>query len=187
MVNGKFVNIDGERFYEIVDYDEMQPFFISLASDTDLWMYLSSTGGLTAGRQSPEKALFPYYTDDKITDSAAFTGPRTVITSPDLPSGEELPWEPFSDRYKGIYDIERRIAKSVTGNKIIFTEENKTLGLRFSYMWAPAGRHGWVRRASLENLTDKAIDINLTDQLLNVLPSGVERKTQNEFSTLVEG
>lgn len=73
------------------------------------------------------------------------------------------------------------------GNQIVFCEENHTMGLRFSYLWAPAGKHGWVRRATLENLGDKDLDICLTDMLRNVLPAGVERKTQNEFSTLVDG
>ena len=177
MVQGQFITIDGERFYEISNYNEMKPFFISLASDTDLWMYLSSTGGLTAGRRSPEEALFPYYTDDKITESYESTGPRTVIND----------WKPFSDRLQPVYDISRKIAKSTVGNTIVFCEENHTLGLRFSYLWAPAGKYGWVRRATLENLTGKPMDIDLTDSLLNVLPAGVERKTQNEFSTLVDG
>ena len=78
-VRGQFIWINGEHFYEIANYDQMKPFFISLASDTDLWMYLSSTGGLTCGRRSPGEALFPYYTDDKITESYEFTGPRTVL------------------------------------------------------------------------------------------------------------
>ena len=176
-VQGQFITINGERFYEIANYDAMQPFFISLASDTDLWMYLSSTGGLTCGRRSPAEALFPYYTDDKITESFEFTGPRTVIND----------WRPFSEKQQPVYELTRKIAKSLVGNQIVFCEENHTLGLRFSYVWAPAGKHGWVRRATLENLTDKPIDIELTDSLQNVLPAGVERKTQNEFSTLVDG
>ena len=44
--SGKYIDINGEKFYEIRNFDAMQPFFISIASDTDLWMYLSSTGGL---------------------------------------------------------------------------------------------------------------------------------------------
>lgn len=176
-VKGQFITINGERFYEIANYDAMQPFFISLASDTDLWMYLSSTGGLTCGRRSPGEALFPYYTDDKITESYEFTGPRTVINE----------WRPFSDKQQPVYAISRKIAKSLVGNQIVFCEENKTLDLRFSYLWAPAGKHGWVRRATLENLNDEPMTIDLTDSLLNVLPAGVERKTQNEFSTLVDG
>ncbi len=183
---GEFVGIDGERFYEIRNYDKMQPFFISLASDTDLWMYLSSTGGLTAGRQSPEYSLFPYYTDDKITDSAETTGPKTILRVKKSDEQTCL-WEPFSNRQAGVYDIERRIAKSVMGNKLVFTEENKTLGCRFSYMWCNAAKHGWIRRASLENLSDSQLEIEVLDGLQNVLPYGLERKTQNEFSTLVDG
>lgn len=176
-VKGQFISINGERFYEIANYDAMQPFFISLASDTDLWMYLSSTGGLTCGRRSPGEALFPYYTDDKITEGYEFTGPRTIIND----------WIPFSDKQQPVYDISRKIAKSLVGNQIVFCEENHTLGLRFSYLWAPAGKHGWVRRATLENLTNQPVDIDLTDSLRNILPAGVDRKTQNEFSTLVDG
>ena len=187
MTTGQFITINGERFYEIANYDEMQPFFISLASDTDLWMYLSSTGGLTCGRRSPGEALFPYYTDDKITESFEFTGPRTVIRVQSLKSKVESLWRPFSEKQQDVFELSRKIAKSTVGNTIVFCEENHTLGLRFSYLWAPAGKHGWVRRATLENLTGKAIDIDLTDSLLNVLPAGVERKTQNEFSTLVDG
>ncbi len=188
-VQGQFITINGERFYEIANYDAMQPFFISLASDTDLWMYLSSTGGLTCGRRSPAEALFPYYTDDKITESFEFTGPRTIIKvkGERLMVKGELLWRPFSNLQQDVFDLTRKIAKSLVGNQIVFCEENHTLGLRFSYVWAPAGKHGWVRRATLENLTDKPLDIDLKDSLMNVLPAGVERKTQNEFSTLVDG
>jgi len=186
MTTGQFITINGERFYEIANYNEMQPFFISLASDTDLWMYLSSTGGLTAGRRSPGEALFPYYTDDKITESYEFTGPRTVIKVKGESSKVKV-WRPFSEKQQDVFDISRKIAKSTVGNTVVFCEENHTLDLRFSYLWAPAGKHGWVRRATLENLADKPIQIDLTDSLLNILPAGVERKTQNEFSTLVDG
>ena len=183
-VQGQFITINGERFYEIANYDAMQPFFISLASDTDLWMYLASTGGLTAGRRSPGEALFPYYTDDKITEGYVFTGPHTELT---VESSKKRLWLPFSDKQQPVYDVSRKIAKSSVGNQIVFCEENHTLGLRFSYLWAPAGKHGWVRRATLENLSDKPVEIELTDRLLNILPAGVDRKTQNEFSTLVDG
>ena len=182
---GQFIEIQGERFYEIRNYDAMQPFFISLASDTDLWMYLSSTGGLTAGRQSPEHALFPYYTDDKITEGYEQTGPKTIFRITE--SAKTLLWEPFSERQAGVYEIERKVSKSTVGNKIVFCEENHTLGLRFSYIWSPAGRYGWVRRATLENMSGKAVHVEMLDGLQNVLPAGVERKTQNEFSTLVDG
>ena len=41
--------------------------------------WTGSTGGLTAGRVSPETALFPYITVDNIYDSNLHTGSRTVL------------------------------------------------------------------------------------------------------------
>lgn len=182
---GKYIDIHGERFYCIENYDHMQPFFISLASDTDLWMYISSTGGLTCGRRNPEQVLFPYYTDDKITENYEQTGPKTILRV-QTAQGTKL-WEPFSSRQMGTYHIIRSIAKSVTGNRLLFREENVDLGLIFSYEWAPATHLGWVRTAHLSNETDAPITIEVLDGLQNVMPSGVERITQNTFSTLVDG
>ena len=185
MVSGKYINIAGEQFYEIRNYDRMQPFFISLASDTDLWMYLSSTGGLSCGRRSPDFALFPYYTDDKITQNYSYTGSRTLVR---LKSDSErsLIWEPFSVNNDAVFDIERRICKSVTGNAIIFEEKNNTVGLLFRYRWQPADRFGWVRTAYIENIAGKPMELELIDGLQNILPSGVNRQTQNVYSTLVD-
>jgi hypothetical protein len=182
---GHYITIDGERFYCIENYNHMQPFFISLASDTDLWMYISSTGGLTCGRRNPEQVLFPYYTDDKITENYEQTGPKTILRV-HTAQGTRL-WEPFSSRQLGTYHIIRSIAKSVTGNRLIFIEKNIDLGITFSYEWAPATHLGWVRTARLSNDTDAPVTVEVLDGLQNVMPSGVERITQNTFSTLVDG
>ena len=182
---GHYIQIDGERFYCIENYNYMQPFFISLASDTDLWMYISSTGGLTCGRRNPEQVLFPYYTDDKITESYEQTGAKTILRV-QTAQGTKL-WEPFSSRQMGMYQIVRSIAKSVVGNRLIFMEKNTDLGITFSYEWAPATHLGWVRTARLSNETDAPITVEVLDGLQNVMPSGVERITQNTFSTLVDG
>lgn len=182
---GRFVTMQGEKFYLIENFDAMQPFFISLASDTDLWMYLSSTGGLTCGRKSPDQALFPYYTDDKITENFLHTGPKTILK---ITRDEKTQlWEPFTDRYEGIYKIQRNIAKSVTGNKILFEEINETLGVSFSYLWCSADKYGWIREASLRNDNFGAVEIEFLDGLQNILPAGTNRLTQNTYSTLVDG
>ena len=76
-VAGELVVLDGQEFYRISNYDLMQPFFMSIVSDSDHWMFLSSTGGVTAGRINPESAIFPYYTDDKIHESGELTGGST--------------------------------------------------------------------------------------------------------------
>lgn len=179
------MTLHGEKYYLIEHFDRMSPFFISLASDTDLWMYISSTGGLSCGRRNPEQALFPYYTDDKITENADHTGAKTIIRLSDS-AKRGLPWEPFSDRYMGVYRTKRSIAKSVVGNRLLFMEQNLDLGLTFCYEWMPAGQWGWVRRASLRNDSTESVSVEMIDGLQNVLPSGVEQKTQNVFSTLVD-
>ena len=184
---GKYITLNGEQFYLIENYDEMHPFFISLASDTDLWMYIASTGGLTAGRRNPEQVLFPYYTDDKITENYETTGAKTIIRLNSQSSMlNAVPWEPFSNRYLGIYRTKRSIAKSTIGTKLLFIEQNLDLGLTFSYQWAPSDAYGWVRKATLINDTDHSISVELLDGLQNVMPAGVEQKTQNVFSTLVD-
>lgn len=182
---GAYVTVNGEQYYEIVDFDAMQPFFISLASDTDLWMYLSSTGGVTCGRKSPDNALFPYYTDDKITENFVHTGPKTIVR---VHRDENVYlWEPFTPALDGLYDTERSILKAVTGNKLIFSEWNKDLGVRFTYHWLSADKYGWIRKVTIENKGESAVEVELIDGLQNVLPAGVNRLTQNTYSTLVDG
>ena len=58
-ISGEFINIGDERFYKIGNADLLPPFFMSIVSSSDHWLFLSSTGGVTAGRVCPEKALFP--------------------------------------------------------------------------------------------------------------------------------
>jgi len=183
-VNGGFVEIGGEKFYQIKNYDRMSPFFISIASDSDHWMYISSTGGVTAGRRNPDQALFPYYTDDKIHESAEITGSKTILHV--KKDGKNFLWEPFSDRYKGIYKLERTISKSTIGNKLIFEENNLDLGLTFCYGWMNSEEFGWVKKSWLINNTENAIEAVIVDGLQNILPYGATQLTQNTFSTLVD-
>ena len=57
----------------------MPPFLVSVISSADHWLFVSSSGGLTAGRVSPESTLFPYITVDKLHDAAPHTGCRTIV------------------------------------------------------------------------------------------------------------
>ena len=76
---GGFVTSEGEEYYRIAAYDRLAPFLMSLPSDTDLWMFVTSGGGLTAGRVDPEGSLFPYVTVDQLHDAHHHTGPLTLI------------------------------------------------------------------------------------------------------------
>ena len=87
-VQGKQVALEGEDFYQIANYDRMRPFFMTVVSDADHWLFISSNGGLTAGRRDANLALFPYYTDDKIRDMAEVTGSKTHAARP--PPGQKL-------------------------------------------------------------------------------------------------
>ena len=49
-VEGASVELDGERFYRIANVDRMPTFFMTLVGASDLWMFVASNGGLTAGR-----------------------------------------------------------------------------------------------------------------------------------------
>lgn len=73
------VEIEGEKYYKIENSDTLRPFFMSIVSDSDHWMFISSNGGLSAGRKNADFALFPYYTDDKITELADITGSKTIF------------------------------------------------------------------------------------------------------------
>ena len=144
------VIIDNETFYKITNVNQMRPFFMSIVSDSNHWMFISSNGGLSAGRTNSNNALFPYYTDDKITESIDNTGCKTLL----LVTKEEKTylWEPFAERQSGLYAIERNLYKNEFGNKIIFEEINHDLGLQFSYEWNSSNRFGFVRNVRIEIL-----------------------------------
>ena len=78
-IDGSLVSIDNEVYYKISNSDKMRPFFMSIVSDSNHWMFISSNGSLTAGRKNSEFALFPYYTDDKITEAAEITGSKSMF------------------------------------------------------------------------------------------------------------
>lgn len=184
-VRGGFVTIDDERFYRIANYDLMADFFMTIVSDADHWMFLSSNGSLTAGRRDRDNALFPYYTDDKIHDYHGLTGSKTVVQC--LREDGVWLWEPFSKHLAGHYRTERNIFKSVLGNKVIFEEINLDLGLRFRYGWYNSDRYGFVKQSSLAAAGEQPVRVRLLDGLRNLLPSEIECEFQNAYSNLLDG
>ena len=76
-VEGRFEEIENETFYKISNCNQMPDFFMTIVSDSDHWMFISSNGSLSAGRKDRNNALFPYYTVDKIHDSRGITGSKT--------------------------------------------------------------------------------------------------------------
>jgi len=183
-VHGEFVDISGERYYAIRNVDRMPPFFVSVVSAADHWLFVSSTGGLTAGRVSPDTALFPYITVDKVHDSALHTGPRTFVRA--SRDGRDLLWEPFNREQDGRFSISRHIYKNVLGNKLCFEEVNHDLELVFRYTWCTSESFGFVRECEIHNVAGREQTLELLDGLQNILPAGTPRFTQTNSSNLVD-
>jgi len=183
-IKGTEILVDGETYYKISNADQMRPFFMSLVSHSDHWMFISSTGGLSAGRIDSDHALFPYYTDDKITESYEYTGSKTLILVDK--EDRQILWEPFSSRYSGIYNIERNLYKNVYGNKLIFEEINHDLALNFQYEWSTSERFGFVRQATLNSSSTHKTKVSILDGIQNILPYGVPAGLQSGSSNLVD-
>ena len=183
-VSADQVSFEGEVFYKISNFNKMRPFFMSIVSNSDHWMFISSTGGLSAGRKNSDYSLFPYYTDDKITESSEYTGSKSIFIV--SKAEKNYLWEPFSKRQDGAYKISRNLYKNTYGNKVIFEEINHDLNLSFTYQWNSSDTYGFVRHSVLNNLTNEALDIRLLDGIQNILPYGVEVDLQNSTSNLVD-
>ena len=183
-IEGSLVNIDNEVFYKISNSDKMRPFFMSIVSDSNHWLFISSNGGLTAGRKNSEFALFPYYTDDKITEAAEITGSKSVFQV--QKNSKTHLWEPFSDRFQGMHNITRNLYKNEYGNKVLFEEINHDLGLTFQYQWNSTNTFGFIKKSKLINTSDSNVEINLLDGIQNILPYGVGSDLQNASSNLVD-
>ncbi|WP_111708548.1 hypothetical protein [Lutibacter citreus] len=183
-VKGKQVVIGDEDYYKISNVNEMRPFFMSIVSYSNHWMFISSNGGLSAGRKNSDNALFPYYTDDKITEFAEIAGSKTILKI-ELKNKTYL-WEPFSNRYEGIYNIQRNLYKNNYGNKVIFEEINIDLGLTFKYSWNSSEKYGFIKKSELINNSKEIKTVEVLDGLQNIVPYGVGENLQNAYSNLVD-
>src|SRR6266498_5627726 len=183
-VKGEFVSMLGEKFYKIQNYDQLSPFFMSIVSSSNHWLFISSTGGLSAGRVCAEQSLFPYYTDDKLTENNENTGSKSIL----LVRRDERTslWEPFSERYQGSYHIERNLYKNVPGTALIFEENNFSLGLCYRYAWRTSDMFGFVKSSWLLNSGDSSCQVELIDGIQNILPANITSLTQNTFSPLLD-
>ncbi len=182
---GELVRFEGEDYYRISSYHRMPPFLMTLATDTDLWMFVTSRGGLTAGRVDADGSLFPYETVDRLHDAHHHTGPLTLIKMINQ-SGENEFWKPFSSVSDENPRIERNLYKNTVGNRLIFEEINHELHLKFSYRWASCDEFGWVRTATLENRNTHFVPVTVLDGLRNVLSPGAPLSLYQQSSTLVD-
>jgi len=169
----------------IEDAASMAPFFMAIVSGGDRWMYVASTGGLTAGRRDPDGALFPYETDDRLCAADGTVGPRTIAWI-ERSGGKAARWEPFLRAADGMQRTHRRIWKSDLGDEVLFEERNDDLAATFRYSWRSGARFGFVREAELRNDGASPMRVRMLDGLLGVMPACVDRGMQAGFSNLVD-
>ena len=178
------VDLDGRRFYRITSYDDLPPFFMTLVGASDLWLFISSTGGVTAGREEADRALFPYATEDKVAAGAGRTGGLTLLRV--ATADGTVFWQPFAPRRPGDPDVERHLYKDPLGTTLVFEETRPDLGLRVRVTWRTAARYGVVREVEVASTTDRHVRAEVLDGFVDLLPAGVTVQTQGELSSLLD-
>jgi hypothetical protein len=181
-VTGRLIERDGARWYRIDGLERMEPFLTTVVSDSDLWLFASSAGPLTAGRGDADHAMLPYETDDRLHRAVERSGPVTLLVR--MSDGGREVWQPFARRPDA--GCTRAIEKHVLGTALTLEEVNRAWGLRFRATWTPSRSYGWIRTVELTDLAGRVSDLEVLDGLLDVLPAGVDAGTQQSTSNLVD-
>ena len=180
----EFVTVDGEPYICIRHVDQLDPFLMSVVSDSDHWLFVGSNSPFTAGRIDPDNALFPYQTVDKILRHPDTSGALSVLL---VRTGERWAlWEPWQSSGR-IYHLDRHLYKHIHGAGVIFEEINHDLGLRFRWSLGSCEPYGFVRECLLERLDgDGPVEVRYLDGWHQILPPGVDQETFGRFSYLAE-
>jgi hypothetical protein len=181
-VTGGLVEVDGTRWYRIDGFERMEPFLLTVVSDSDLWMFVSSLGPLTAGRIDADHALLPYETDDRLHRAVGVTGPVTLLTRE--VAGRREVWQPFARLPAA--GCTRVLAKHELGSALLLEEVNADWGLRVRVTWEPSRAYGWVRTVELVDESGAGADIEVVDGFLDVMPAGVDAVTEQRTSNLAD-
>ncbi|ONI39082.1 hypothetical protein AN639_10615 [Candidatus Epulonipiscium fishelsonii] len=176
---GNFVTINETEYYKITNSQNLSPFFIQVASSSDIWIFLSSSGGITAGRKNSSNNIFPYTTNDRLNMDYD-TGSKTIVKV------NNKIWLPFEQFGTTKYDITRNIYKSCYSNSIILEEVNNDLQLSYSCKYETSEKYGIIKTSKIVNLSEEPQNIDILDGLMNLLPYGVNSILQNNSSTLVD-
>jgi hypothetical protein len=181
-MQGRFVDDDGQRWYRIDDHDRAEPFFVALASDSDVWAFISTAGSLAAGRRDAEGAFFPYETVDRIHRRGEHTGPCTWIRFHD--GQRSTLWRPFAARLDGEGGT-RSVWKNLSGTRLRLREEHASGRLSFEHEWSSAAGLGLVRTARLHAPLGE-VSVEVLDGVLDLVPPGVSVTHATTMSSLAD-
>jgi hypothetical protein len=169
-ITNEFVTLDGENYICIRDVDRLDPFLMSIVSDSDHWLFLGSNGPFTAGRVDADHALFPYQTADKILRHNDTSGALSILQ---VKRGDDwVTWKPSC----------RNLYKHIYGTGVIFEEMSDDL--RFRWSLTTCEPYGFVRECRLENLTSAPVEVRYLDGWHQLLPPNVSEETFKQFSYL---
>ncbi len=178
----EFVTLAGQRYACIRDVDRLEPFLMSIVSDSDAWLFVGSNSPFTAGRVDPDGAMFPYQTVDKLLSHADGSGAVSVFRVRRGGSGPSL-WEPWRSDADAL-PITRNLYKHVLGTSVLFEEINHELGLRFTWSLSTCAQFGLVRHAVLENAGAGPVQVDYIDGFQMLLPPGIGEDSYSRFSYL---
>ncbi len=176
-VTDEHVLVDGEPHLCIRNVHLMSPFLMTVVSDSDLWMFVGSNTGFTAGHRNPDQAIFPYQTVDKILQQPKASG---VLSLMDV---DGTIWEPWSPTAPAA-EITRHLYKHTSGTSVRFEEIHHSLAIKFTWSLAASEKFGIVRFCALENLSSSPRRIRMLDGWHHLLPPGVTQETFARYSYL---
>ncbi|BET66466.1 hypothetical protein ASA1KI_13840 [Opitutales bacterium ASA1] len=166
----------------------MSPFLLSVPSAGDHWMFVGSNGAITAGRGNTDRALFPYTTQDKLFDNVHSAGSLSLVWLGDGCGDTPSLWEPWANVPPRALSLQvrRSVAKDATGSRVVFEEERACDGLHWTTEWSTAIGLGIVRRAVVENRSDRTVQLRILDGIHNIVPGGLWQAFQDNFSNLAD-
>ena len=183
-VRSEVVLVDGEPHICIRNVDRLDPFLMSVVSDSDHWLFVGSNSPFTAGRINPDAALFPYQTVDKILRHADTSGALSILLV--RANDRWALWEPWQASGRA-YRLNRNLYKHIHGTSVVFEEINHDLGLRFRWTLVACEPYGFVRECRLECLDGTApVQVRYLDGWHQLLPPGVDQETYGRFSYLAQ-
>ncbi|MBQ7619496.1 MAG: hypothetical protein IJS51_05120 [Treponema sp.] len=179
---GSIEKFDGQTWYKIANVDSIPPFFMTITSSSDAWNFIWSNGALSAGRKDASRAIFPYYTADKILDLKNTTGSFSAVKVK-CDKGTMV-WEPFADQAE--FRVERNLYKNASGSHVIFEEINKELELAWRTEWTSSDKYGLVRICSIKNAGSKECKAVVLDGAQNIMPACANSDVQTTTSNLID-
>ncbi len=124
---------------------------MSLASDTDLWMFITSSGGLTAGRVDADGSLFPYVTATSSMTPITTPGRLTLIRVDAGTRARRRSGSPSATRAPSARRSSGTSTRTSSATAWSSRRSTTTSASPSATRWAGCDEFGWVRTATLEN------------------------------------